>query len=68
MKDAISPRRLVQKWQRREKAVANPLAGPTGKVAEGSGRMHSPTTSTGLSVEDQIRKTWTPNGGGLPIF
>jgi hypothetical protein len=68
MKDPISSRRLVQKWHRRDKAAANPLAGPADKATEGNGRMHSPTTSTGLIVEDQIRKAWTPNGGGLPIF
>lgn len=68
MKAPISPRRLVQKWHRRDKSTADQLADPTGKTTEGSGRTHSPTTSTGLSVEQQIRKTWTPNGGGLPIF
>ena len=68
MKDPILSRRLVQKWQRREKAAVTPDAGAPGKTAEGNGRMHSPTTSTGLSVEDQIRKTWRPNAGGLPIF
>jgi hypothetical protein len=68
MKSPISSRRLVEKWHRREKAAPSPLADPTNKAADGNGRMHSPTTSTGLIVEDQIRKTWTPNGGGLPIF
>jgi hypothetical protein len=28
----------------------------------------SPTTSTGLPVEDQVRKEWDPRKGGLPIF
>jgi hypothetical protein len=29
----------------------------------------SPTTSTGLPVEDQVRKEWDPKkGGGLPTF
>jgi hypothetical protein len=29
----------------------------------------SPTTSTGLPVEDQVRKEWDPRkGGGLPTF
>jgi len=28
----------------------------------------SPTTSTGLSVEEQVRKKWDPRKGGLPIF
>jgi hypothetical protein len=29
---------------------------------------HSPTTSTGLPVEDQVRKEWDPRRGGLPTF
>jgi hypothetical protein len=28
----------------------------------------SPTTPTGLPVEDQVRKEWDPRKGGLPIF
>jgi hypothetical protein len=29
---------------------------------------HSPTTSTGLPVEVQVRKEWDPRKGGLPTF
>jgi hypothetical protein len=29
---------------------------------------HSPTTSTGLPVEEQVRKEWDPRKGGLPTF
>ena len=29
---------------------------------------HSSTTSSGLPVEDQVRKDWDPRKGGLPIF
>ena len=29
---------------------------------------HSPTTSTGLPVEDQVRKEWDARKGGLPTF
>jgi hypothetical protein len=29
---------------------------------------HSPTTSTGLPVEDQVRKEWDTRKGGLPTF
>jgi hypothetical protein len=28
----------------------------------------SPTTATGLPVEDQVRKEWDPRNGGLPTF
>jgi hypothetical protein len=30
--------------------------------------VHSPKTSTGLPVEDQVRKEWNPRKGGLPTF
>ena len=31
--------------------------------------IRSPTTSTGLSIEDQVRKEWDPSKmGGLPTF
>jgi hypothetical protein len=30
--------------------------------------VRSPTTSTGLPVEDQVRKEWDPRQGGLPVF
>ena len=30
--------------------------------------VHSPQTSTGLPVEDQVRKEWNPRKGGLPTF
>jgi hypothetical protein len=36
---------------------------PDEKHTEGS-----PTTSTGLPVEDQVRKEWDPRKGGLPTF
>ena len=29
---------------------------------------HSATTHTGLTVEEQVRKTWGPHMGGLAIF
>jgi len=29
---------------------------------------HGPTTSSGLPVEDQVRKEWDPRKGGLPVF
>jgi hypothetical protein len=30
--------------------------------------VQSPKTSTGLPVEDQVRKEWNPRKGGLPTF
>jgi hypothetical protein len=37
-------------------------------AAENSTEHPSPTTETGLSVEEQIRKEWDPSKGGLPTF
>ena len=28
----------------------------------------SGTTETGLSVEEQVQKEWSPRNGGLPVF
>ena len=54
----------------REKATVERMAKNVRKsppAAEQS--TQSPTTSGGLPVEEQVRKTWTPNKGrGLPTF
>jgi hypothetical protein len=31
-------------------------------------RERNPTTSSGLPVEDQVRKEWDRRKGGLPVF
>jgi hypothetical protein len=54
----------------REKAVIDHLAD---KVFEPETSIdeqptHSPTTSTGLPVEEQVRKEWNSRKGGLPIL
>jgi hypothetical protein len=54
----------------REKSIIDHVARnvPKPKVPDKK-QPHSPTTSTGLPVEDQVRKEWDPRkGGGLPIF
>jgi len=39
------------------------------KDADQKQTVRSPTTSTGLSIEDQVRKEWDPSKmGGLPTF
>jgi hypothetical protein len=69
MQDLRSTRRLIQKWHRREKATLDHLVSSIANTAATSGRVHPAVTSSGLIVEDQIRKAWQPNsGGGLPIF
>ena len=69
MKDLRSARRLFKVWHRRDKAMIDHLVGSMG-IAKGDadGRTHSPMTSSGLVVEDQVRKAWQPCGVGLPIF
>ena len=38
------------------------------KASDEEHTSRSPTTSTGLPVEDQVRKEWNLRAGGLPIF
>jgi hypothetical protein len=57
----------------REKSVIDHLARELFKpkpepAAEHGTEHHSPTTETGLPVEEQIRKEWDPSKGGLPTF
>ena len=41
---------------------------PVGEADAPDAKEQSPTTDTGLSVEEQIRKEWDPRrDGGLPI-
>ena len=42
---------------------------PVGEVFSGKPAIQSPTTESGLPVEEQVRKEWNPRKkGGLPIF
>jgi hypothetical protein len=69
MKDLRSARRLFKIWHRRDKAMIDHLVGSVGIAkGDGDGRTHSPMTSSGLIVEEQVRKAWQPCGVGLPIF
>jgi hypothetical protein len=54
----------------REKATIDHLVQGVSKptAPDGEHPEHSPTTSTGLPVEEQIRKEWDPRKGGLPTF
>ena len=66
---AVAPER-TQKRHVREKATIDHLAQnvdkPKPRGEENAPR--SPTTPTGLPVEDQVRKEWDPRKGGLPTF
>jgi hypothetical protein len=64
--------RVLRAFARRrhlhEKAIIDHVARLCARKG-GNGRMtHSPTTRTGLTVEDQVRKKWGPHMGGLAIF
>jgi hypothetical protein len=53
----------------REKATIDHLVhGYKAKAPDERHTEHSSATSTGLSVEDQVRKEWDPRKGGLPTF
>ena len=65
---AESPDRTMKRHIR-EKAVIDHVAKDVHepKPADDEPTVHSPTTSTGLPVEEQVRKEWDPAKGGLPI-
>jgi hypothetical protein len=66
---AKTPERM-QRRHVREKATIDHLVHDVyePKPVEKKHGEHSPTTSSGLPVEDQVRKEWKPRKGGLPIF
>ena len=41
---------------------------PTGDPKTPAGTTHSAFTSSGLAIEDQVRKAWRPNSAGLAVF
>jgi hypothetical protein len=54
----------------REKAVVDRVADKLfepGSADDGH-TVQDPKTSTGLPVEEQVRKEWNPRKGGLPIL
>ena len=66
---AKAPERM-QRRHVREKATIDHLVQDVynPKPPDEKHAAHSPTTSTGLPVEDQVRKEWDPRKGGLPTF
>ena len=68
MKYLPSSRRLIRMWHKREKATLDHLVGSVGGAKAENGRTHSPFTSTGLVVEEQVRKAWRPQPIGLAMF
>jgi hypothetical protein len=63
------PSEAAQRRHIREKTVIDHLADKVFEpTAEEEHATQDATTSTGLPVEDQVRKEWDPQKGGLPIF
>jgi hypothetical protein len=61
----------AQQRHKRDKSIIDRVARdvPEPKVPDNRRPERSPTTSTGLPVEDQVRKERDPRkGGGLPTF
>jgi len=58
----------TQRRHVREKAAIDHLVRDAPKAPDEEHTTRSPRTSTGLPVEDQVRKEWDPRKGGLPIF
>ena len=53
----------------REKTVIDHLAEKVFEPSDNAtAKRQSPRTDTGMSVEKQVRKTWNPKKGGLPVF
>ena len=62
-------RERAQRRHVREKAPIAPLVQEVYEPkAPDETHEHSPTTSTGLPVEDQVCKEWDPRKGGLATF
>ncbi len=69
MKRPLSSRQLIKMWHRREKVTIDHLVRTIGATkSNAAGTTHSAFTSSGLAVEDQIRKEWQPGPMGLAIF
>ncbi len=64
----LSSRQLIKNWHRREKVTIDHLVRSAGDAKAPIGTTHSPFTSSGLAVEDQVRKAFIPSPVGLPIF
>jgi hypothetical protein len=60
----------TQKRHVREKATIDHLVRDVyePKAPDEEHITRSPTTATGLPVEDQVSKEWDPRMGGLPTF
>ena len=63
------PSEAAQRRHVREKGVIDHLADKVFEpTAEEEHVTQDSATSTGLSVEQQVRKEWDPQKGGMPTF
>jgi hypothetical protein len=65
------PRDRMERRHVREKAVIDHLAEKVydpASTADDGHTVQDSMTSTGLSVERQVRKRWSPRKGGLPTL
>jgi hypothetical protein len=60
--------KAIQKRHKREKATIDHLVDRVHERKPAEGHIQNPTTSSGLPVEEQVRKEWDPKKGGLPTF
>ena len=69
MKRPLSSRQIIKMWHRREKVTIDHLVRAMGAAkSSAAGTTHSAFTSSGLAVEDQVRKAWRPGPMGPAIF
>ena len=61
-------RQLIKMWHRGEKATIDHLVRSLADPASAPHTIHSAYTSSGVSIEDQIRKAWRPDSAGLAMF
>ena len=60
--------KIQQKTDECDKATIDHLVEEVYEDKAEEGHLQSPTTDSGLPVEEQVRKEWDPKKGGLPTF
>ena len=68
MKQVRSSRQVIESWYRHEEATIDHLVRLLTEPNSRYRNSHSAFTSTGLAIEDQIRKAWRPDSRGLAMF
>jgi hypothetical protein len=60
--------KITQRRHKREKTTIDHLVDRVFDDKPAEGHVQSPTTDSGLPIEEQVRKEWDPKKGGLPTF